>query len=39
MHLPHSAHEFLKEALAVSEKGAVIHLCKFENQKNLEKKK
>ncbi len=39
MPLPHTAHEFLKQAFQVSKKGTVIHLYQFEHESNIEKMK
>ncbi len=39
MPLPHTAHEFLKEAFQVSKKGTIIHLYQFEHEANLNKMK
>ena len=38
MPLPHSAQEFLKDALSISKQGTIIHLYQFEHNENLKRK-
>ncbi len=39
MPLPHSAKDFLKEALSVSKKGTIIHIYQFEHEEKVEEMK